>query len=72
MTQTYRVRYSLKPSTQHHGGADVVTADVESDLEGIPVLLPAGAYIMYVEDLTDDRNVHWSRWPHSYRPGFGL
>jgi len=36
MSQTYRVRYSLKPSTQHHGGADVVTADIESDLEGIP------------------------------------
>src|SRR4051794_33396360 len=52
MPQSYRVRYSLKPSGQHHGGADVVTADVEGDLEAIPARLPAGAYIMYVEDLT--------------------
>ncbi len=26
---------------------------------------------MYVEDLTLGRDVHWSRWPKSYRPGFG-
>ena len=31
--------------------ADVVTADIESNLEGIPSRLPSGAYIMYVEDL---------------------
>ena len=70
MTQTYRVRYSLKPSNQHHNGADVVTADIEGDLDGIPACLPPGAYIMYVEDLTGGRDVHWTRWPKSYRPGF--
>jgi hypothetical protein len=70
MPQSYRVRYSMKPSTQSHGGADVVTTDVESDLEGIPAKLPPGAYIMYVEDLTGGQNIHWTRWPKSYRPGF--
>jgi hypothetical protein len=70
--QTYRVRYSLKPSGQHHGGADVTSLDVEGDLDSIPGHLPAGAYIMYVEDLTGGRDVHWTRWPKSYRPGFGL
>jgi hypothetical protein len=69
--QTYRVRYSLKPSGQHHSGTDVTTVDVEDNLEGIPGCLPAGAYIMYVEDLTGGRDVHWTRWPKSYRPGFG-
>jgi hypothetical protein len=71
MPQTYRVRYSLKPSGHHHGGADVRTADIQADLDHIPEGLPPGAYIMYVEDLTADRNVHWTRWPKSYRPGFG-
>lgn len=71
MPQSYRVRYSMKPSAQHHNGVDVATADVEGDLEAIPGLLPAGAYIMYVEDLTGGRDVHWTRWPKSYRPGFG-
>jgi len=69
--QKYRVRYSLKPSGQHHSGADVATLDVEGDLECIPSRLPVGAYIMYVEDLTGGRDVHWTRWPKSYRPGFG-
>jgi hypothetical protein len=71
VSQMYRVRYSLKPSGQHHLSTDVVTADIESDLEGIPDQIPAGAYIMYIEDLTVGRNVHWTRWPKSYRPGFG-
>jgi hypothetical protein len=69
--QTYRVRYSLKPPGQHHRSDDVVAIDVEGDLEGIPGRLPTGAYIMYVEDLTAGRDVHWTRWPKSYRPGFG-
>jgi hypothetical protein len=68
--QSYRVRYSLKPSGQHHS-ADVVSADVGGDLEDIPEALPAGAYIMYVEDLTAGRDVHWTRWPKAFRPGFG-
>lgn len=72
MTQTYRVRYSLTPSgVQRRPAADVLTVDLETDLEGIPELLPPAAYIMYVEDLTAGRAVHWTRWPKSYRPGFG-
>jgi hypothetical protein len=70
MSQTYRVRYSLKPASQPHTGADVMTADLQTDLDNIPRLLPPGAYIMYVEDLTIDRAVHWTRWPSTYRPGF--
>ena len=69
---TYRVRYSLKPSGRHHAAADVQTADVLADLDHIPDHLPPGVYIMYVEDLTAGRDVHWTRWPKSYRPGFGL
>jgi hypothetical protein len=72
MTQTYRVRYSLTPTGgQRRLAADVLTVDLDTDLEGIPGLLPPSAYIMYVEDLTADRDVHWTRWPKSYRPGFG-
>lgn len=71
MIQTFRVRYSTKPSGQHHAAADVQTADVQTDLDRIPEHLPAGAYIMYVEDLTAGQAVHWTRWPKSYRPGFG-
>ncbi len=67
---TYRVRYSPKPSSHHHGSADVLTVDVEGDLDAIPGLLPTGVYIMYIEDLTMGQNVHWTRWPKSYRPGF--
>ena len=63
MDQTYRVRYSLKPSGQSHAAADVLTLDVRSDLNRLPKYLPAGAYIMYVDDLADGRAVHWTRWP---------
>ena len=71
MPQTYRIQYSLKPSGQSHSAADVVTIDLQADLDQIPRLLPPAAYIMYVEDLTAGQNVHWTRWPKSYRPGFG-
>jgi hypothetical protein len=71
MSQTYRVRYSLKPSGQRHSGLDVQTIDIQTDLDHIPELLPPAAYIMYVEDLTAGQNIHWTRWPKSYRPGFG-
>lgn len=70
MTQTYRVRYSMKKSGQHHA-SDVGTADIESDLENICEHLPPGVYILYIEDLIQGRDVHWTRWPKSYRPGFG-
>jgi hypothetical protein len=72
MTQTYRVRYSLKPSgVQRRSVGDVLTIDLEADLDHIPGMLPPAAYIMYVEDLTAGRAVHWTRWPMAYRPGFG-
>ena len=71
MIQTYRVRYSLKPSGQQHSGPDVQTTDLQTDLDHIPGLLPPAAYIMYVEDLTAGQHIHWTRWPKSYRPGFG-
>jgi hypothetical protein len=67
----YRVRFSLKPSGELHNGGDVQSLDIDADLDGIPERLPVGAYIMYVEDLVANQNVHWTRWPKSYRPGFG-
>jgi hypothetical protein len=45
------------------------TADIECELDAVPGRLPAGAYILYVEDLTEGRNVHWTRWPKNFRPG---
>jgi hypothetical protein len=36
-----------------------------------PWELPPSAYIIYVEDLTAGRDVHWTRWPRAFRPGFG-
>jgi hypothetical protein len=69
--QTYRVQFSLRPSGQSHAAADVETIDLQADLDHIPGLLPPGAYIMYVEDLTGGQNIHWTRWPKAYRPGFG-
>ena len=71
MAQTYRVRYSLVAPGRPRSAADVLSADLETDLDHIPGLLPPAAYIMYVEDLTAGQNVHWTRWPRSYRPGFG-
>jgi hypothetical protein len=59
----------MKPSGQHHG-AEVTTVDVEGDLDCIPGCLPAGAYIKYIEDLTRGQDIHWTRWPNTYRPGF--
>lgn len=71
MVLNYRVRYSLKPSGQHHSSLDVRTVDVETDLEHLLECLPSGAYILYIEDLIAGQHVHWTRWPKSYRPGFG-
>jgi hypothetical protein len=71
MPQTYRVRYSAKPSGQPHARQDVKTVDVQTDLDHLRNHLPAASYIMYIEDLTAGQAVHWSRWPKSYRPGFG-
>ena len=71
MTPTYRVRYSLIASAQSRRPQDIETVDLETDLEQLPNRLPVGAYIMYIEDLVVGANVHWTRWPKSYRPGYG-
>lgn len=55
----YRVRYSRKKTGQHHA-ADVMTLDVESELEHPCDHLPSEAYILYVEDLTHGQDVHWT------------
>ncbi len=70
MPPTYRVRYSLSPSGQQ-AASGVRALDVDGDLDGIPARLPAGAYILSIDDLTAGRGVHWTRWPLAYRPGFG-
>lgn len=71
MAPTYRVRYSLKASGQPRSGLDVQTVDVETSLDQLLECLPPGAYVMYIEDLAGGQNVHWTRWPKSYRPGYG-
>jgi hypothetical protein len=71
MSQNFRIRYSMKLSGQH-SDVDVQTMDVQSELDQLLDHLPAGAYIMYIEDLIRGQNIHWTRWPKSYRPGFGV
>jgi hypothetical protein len=71
VTRPYRVRYSLNPLAQSRAPKDVETIDLRADLDQVPSLLPAGAYIMYIEDLVVGEYVHWTRWPKAYRPGFG-
>jgi hypothetical protein len=71
MNPNYRITFSLKPSTRARTPADVKTIDLRAELDQVPSLLPAGVYIMYIEDLHVRENVHWTRWPKSYRPGFG-
>lgn len=71
MNPNYRITFSLKPSNLARTPADVKCIDLRAELEQVPALLPPGAYIMYIEDLLVRENVHWTRWPKSYRPGFG-
>jgi len=71
MIPTYRIRYSVKFSPKMRSPADVVTIDLKAELDQVPALLPVGAYIMYIEDLDRAQNVHWTRWPKTYRPGHG-
>ena len=66
----YRVRYTLNRGGQARA-ADVLTADVPGELTTVPGLLPAGAYILSVEDLAAGSAVHWTRWPAAFRPGAG-
>ena len=71
MSSTYRVRYSLTPSVFPRAPTDVVTVTLNVELEAIPGLLPATAYIMSIADEAAGCDVHWTRWPTAYRPGFG-
>jgi hypothetical protein len=68
---TYRVRYCVTRTGRPPAPGDVETIEVDANLDGVPGLLPAGAYILSIEDLAADQLVHWTRWPNAYRPGFG-
>jgi hypothetical protein len=70
MSANYRVRYSMTPSGFPRSPSTVQTIDLEGVLDDVPGRLPAGAYILYIEDLAAGRDVHWTRWPKAYRPGF--
>ena len=61
MNSNYRIRYSMQSLAHMRSPADVKTIDLQADLEKVPGLLPSGAYIMYIEDLTQRQNVHWTR-----------
>jgi hypothetical protein len=71
VSPTYRVRYRLTNTGRPPVPGDVETIDVNVNLDGVPGLLPHGAYILSIEDLAADQLVHWTRWPNAYRPGFG-
>lgn len=68
MPQTFRVRYTPGLAGPPRA-VDVLTADVACELAQLAGQLPAGAYVLSVEDLTAGRAVHWSRWPGAFRPG---
>lgn len=70
MSATYRVRYSLTSAGFPRAPSDVSAIDLDGALDDIPGQLPAGAYILFIEDLAAGRDVHWTRWPKAYRPGF--
>jgi hypothetical protein len=71
MPATYRVRYVPTPSAFPQSPADTRTADLGGSLAQVREQLPAGAYILSIEDLAAGRDVHWTRWPEAFRPGFG-
>jgi hypothetical protein len=49
----------------------VLTLDVDGILADIPLRLPDGAYVLFIDDLTVGETVHWTRWPLAIRPGAG-
>jgi hypothetical protein len=71
MAPSYHVRFSLTRAGIVRSPADVQSVDLAVELDQIPALLPEGAYIMYIEDVSARRAVHWTRWPAAFRPGFG-
>lgn len=68
MTQTFRVRFASEMSGRVRA-EHVRTADYPGPLADLPRLLPAGAYVLSIVDLSEDRDVHWTRWPGGIRPG---
>jgi hypothetical protein len=70
MAPSFHVRFSLSRPGIVRSPADVQSVDLDVELDQIPGRLPAGAYIMYIEDVTAGRPVHWTRWPTAFRPGF--
>ena len=71
MSPTYRVRYSPTPSGFPHPPGEARTVELGGSLAEVPGQLPAGAYILSIEDVAAGRDVHWTRWPEAFRPGFG-
>ena len=68
---TYRVRYAVSPPRGPRSPADVRTLDVAGALADVPGRLPAGAYVLFIDDLAVGETVHWTRWPLVIRPGAG-
>ena len=68
---TYRVRYTLTRTVRPRSPADVQTLDLDGTLADVPGRLPAGAYILFIDDLAVGETVHWTRWPNAIRPGAG-
>jgi len=71
MPSTFRVRYALTPSGVPQSPDRSRTVDLDGSLDQVPGQLPAGAYILAIEDLAAGRDIHWTRWPEAFRPGFG-
>jgi hypothetical protein len=71
MPPTYRVRFVPGPSNSLRSPAESRTIEVGCTLDQVPGQLPAAAYIISIEDLAVGRDVHWTRWPDAFRPGFG-
>jgi len=67
-TQLYRVRYTAEASGRVRA-ADVMSSDVSCALADLPERLPAGSYVLSIEDVAAGRDVHWTRWPTGFRPG---
>jgi hypothetical protein len=68
---TYRIRYATTPARGPRAPAEVRSLDVGGTLADVPGRLPAGAYVLFIDDLTVGETVHWTRWPSSIRPGAG-
>jgi hypothetical protein len=71
MDPTYRIRYTLAVTGRTRSPADVRTLDLNGTLAELPARLPAGAYVLFIDDLAVGETVHWTRWPSTIRPGFG-